>query len=80
MLKNNTNFDPEIDRENRQRSKPKKKRIKQDTNRRYQLFDAKAPISRRQLHKRMQKIKEQRKSQSDIIAENGIIAVAPTIN
>jgi transposase len=79
MLKNNTDFNPETDRKNRQRSKPIKRRVKQETDRRYQSFDPKAPISRRQLNKRRQKIKEQRKSQSDLIAENGIIAVAPNI-
>ena len=80
MLKNKTSFDPEVDRENRQRSKSVKKRIKEDTNRRYQTFDAKAPISRRQLNKRRKKIMEQRQSQSEVIAENGIIAATPVIN
>jgi transposase len=60
MLKSNRPFDPEIDRRNRQKPiTPRKKR--ENKIRRYQDYDSKAPISRRQKAKRM----EQRQSQSD---------------
>ncbi len=49
MLKNNTAFDPEIDRINRERSETKKeKTIKISKARRYQSYDIQAPVSRRQ--------------------------------
>lgn len=73
MLKNNKPFDPEIDRKNREKSNQIKKKIKPNKNRRYQKFDSMAPVSRRQNLSR----KEQEQSQSDNIAENGIIAPAP---
>ncbi len=49
MLKNNTAFDPEIDRKN---SNKKPVKVGKDKNRRYQNYDDKAPISRRQHVKR----------------------------
>jgi len=59
MLKNKQNFDPEIDKRNQNKSLPKKKTIKISKVRRYQSYDTKAPVSRRQNNKR----KEEKKSQ-----------------
>jgi len=59
MLKNKQNFDPEIDKRNQNKSLPKKKKVKISKVRRYQIYDDKAPISRRQNNKR----KEEKKSQ-----------------
>jgi len=73
MLKHNMAFDPEIDRKNREKSYQFKRKVLQDKNRRYQDFDAKAPISRRQNSKR----EEQKQSHSDNNTNNGIIASAP---
>jgi hypothetical protein len=55
MLKHNNAFDPEIDRRNRQRGSQSKKISSKDRNRRYQDFDPKAPISRRQNRKRKER-------------------------
>jgi transposase len=73
MLKHNMAFDPEIDRKNREKSYQFKRKVLQDKNRRYQDFDAKAPISRRQNSKR----EEQKQSHSHNNTNNGIIASAP---
>jgi len=63
MLKNNAAFDPEIDRRNRQKRKTKaRKKDWQNKNRRFQMFDSMAPISRRQGKKR----KEWETSHSEI--------------
>jgi len=59
MLKNKQNFDPEIDKRNQNKSLPKKKKVKISKTRRYQSYDDKAPISRRQNNKG----KEEKKSQ-----------------
>ena len=73
MLKTNRAFDPEIDRTNRIKNTQHQKKIRRDRSRRYQSYDAKAPVSRRQRKKR----KERKESQSDNITENGIIVSAP---
>jgi transposase len=74
MLKNNTAFDPQIDRANRNQEVAKSKRKSAgDVRRRYQHYDQKAPISRRQLKKRL----EQRPSHSDTHTKNGILAPTP---
>jgi len=73
MLKNNTSFDPEIDRRNREWSVKKRPAEDRSKVRRYQGYDRNAPISRRQQKKRM----EQRQSQSANNAECGIEAPAP---
>ncbi len=52
MLKNNTEFDPDIDRQNQQKSKPKNITPVTDQKRRFQSHDVTAPISRRQSQKR----------------------------
>jgi transposase len=52
MLKNNTTFDETIDIKNQEKASNKKETIKESKDRRYQKYDAKAPISRRQNKKR----------------------------
>ena len=74
MLKNNTAFDPQIDDKNRKRIiKLKKSGPKKDKNRRFQDYDADAPISGKQNKKRTEK--EQSQSIKD--AECGIAAPVP---
>jgi transposase len=70
MLKHNMAFYPEIDWKNREKMYQSRKRLNKDKTRRYQDFDARAPISRRQNSKR----KEQKQSHSDNNTNNGIIA------
>jgi transposase len=75
MLKHNQAFDPQIDRQNREKSAPSKPKHHRNKSRRYQDFDAKAPISRRQGKKR----KERKRSQNVNNVECGIIkASVPT--
>jgi len=70
MLKNQQNFDPEIDKRNTGKSKPKKKKLKISKARRYQSYDAQAPVSRRHSKKRKEEKKSQvcklQKAESDI--------------
>jgi len=73
MLKHNMAFYPEIDWKNRGKMYQSRTRLNKDKTRRYQDFDARAPISRRQNSKR----KEQKQSHSDNNTNNGIIASAP---
>ncbi|MFO8009229.1 MAG: transposase [Dehalococcoidia bacterium] len=74
MLKNNKPFDPEIDRQNRMKTVSRPTRIRQVKNRRYQAYDPKAPISRRQTTKR----KERKQSHSSNKAtKSGIIVSVP---
>jgi len=63
MLKNNTPFDPRIDQRNREKNKSKTSKDIPESpkKRRFQSFDKKAPISRRQFKKR----KEQTLSQDE---------------
>jgi transposase len=75
MLKNNTPFDPEIDRKNREKSPAKKKTQVKDSKRRYQTLDASAPISRRQNKKR----KERERSQSEKLTKHEISVPAPLV-
>jgi transposase len=58
MLKNNTPFNPDIDKANREKHDNNNNQIKPDFTRRYQAKELNAPISRRQNKKR----KEQEKS------------------
>ena len=77
MLKHNMAFDANIDRNNRKKSiKADTKKIRRDKRRRYQSFDAKAPISGRHNKKR----KERKQSQSDNIANSGIIKASVPIS
>ena len=76
MLKTNRAFDPEIDRINRIKNIQPRKKTRKDKIRKYQDYDAKAPVSRRQKKKR----REQKESQSDKITESGIIVSTPWIH
>ncbi|MCP4160880.1 MAG: IS110 family transposase [Deltaproteobacteria bacterium] len=70
MLKTNTEYDPNIDCNNRTNMQNKEpENIKNNDSRRYQNLDDKAPVSRRQRRKR----KEQETSQNGIAIESGII-------
>jgi transposase len=74
MLKHNKPFNPEIDRKNREkRNTQGEKKNCCDKSRRYQGYDVKAPISRRQAKKR----EERKQSQSDNSAKCGIKAPVP---
>ena len=75
MLKNNTAFDPKIDAANRKRSLPNMTiDPKKNTNRRFQNYDSKAPVSRRQHKKRL----EREQSHSVITdTKSGISAPVP---
>ena len=76
MLKHNKPFNPEIDRKNREKQNTQgEKKICRDKSRRYQAYDAKAPISRRQAKKR----EERKQSQSDNNAKCGINAPVPVL-
>ncbi len=56
MLKNNSTFNPEIDKANRERSLPDiKKTTKLSKDRRFQKYNKKAPVSRRQRKKRLER-------------------------
>ena len=72
MLKNNTPYDPKIDRANRKKPVEQMAVRKDNKARRFQTHDGQAPISRRQNKKR----KEQAESQNDNIIMNGIITPA----
>ena len=77
MLKHNMAFDANIDRNNRKKSiKADTKRIRSDKRRRYQSFDPNAPISGRHNKKR----KERKQSQSDNIANSGIIKASVPVS
>jgi len=69
MLKHNKAFDADIDRANTQKRQQGAPVVGKDKRRRYQDYDGKAPISARQNKKR----KERKQSQSDNIADSGII-------
>ena len=74
MPKNNKPFDPKNDIANRQRSALRKKNTpKKNTNRRFQDYDRKAPVTRRQLKIRL----ERERSQSVINTKPGITAPVP---
>ncbi len=74
MLKNNTAFDPDIDKANQLRSRKKTSQAPKDKNRRYQEFDSNAPVSRRQRKKRQEQ-KMSHSATSD--AKNGINTPTP---
>jgi transposase len=74
MLKNNKPFDPHIDIANRLRSvRLKSDTPAQNTNRRFQDYDQKAPVSRRQRKKRL----ERERSHSVSDTKVGITAPVP---
>ena len=67
MLKNNTEFDPKIDKKNSNKIVIAKINGKQNKERRFLKFNKNAPISRRQSKKR----KEQNSSQDEISSNTG---------
>jgi len=67
MLKNNSAFDPKIDKKNSNKIVNAKPNGKQNKERRYLKFNKNAPISRRQSKKR----KEQNSSQDEISSNTG---------
>jgi hypothetical protein len=75
MLKNNTAFDLKIDQANRQRSLPDiAAEPKKSKDRRFQQYDSNAPVSRRQVKKRL----ERERSQSAVTGtKRGITAPVP---
>jgi hypothetical protein len=73
MLKHNRAFDPQVDRKNRERMCRFRTTAHEDKNRRYQDFDLKAPVSRRQSMRR----RERKQSHSDNVTKRGIIAPVP---
>ena len=73
MLKHNRAFDPEIDRKNRENTTQRMTKVRRNKIRRYQDYDSKAPISRRQNVRR----KERKQSHSDNNTKHGIIASVP---
>jgi transposase len=74
MLKHNKPFDPNIDSANQQRSKKAEKKTKvKSTTRRFQTYDAKAPVTRRQRKKRL----ERKESQSVADTKSGITPPVP---
>ncbi|MDM8537488.1 transposase [Desulfobacterales bacterium HSG17] len=75
MLKHNTPFDTDTDRKNRVKKIENKIVIRKDKSRRYQDFDAEAPVSKRQSKKR----KERKRPHSDKNAEDGVTAPAQAV-
>ncbi len=76
MLKHKKPFDPQIDLRNRHKTASRQSSGDQDKNRRYQDFDSKAPISRRQKMRR----KERKQSQNVDNVEYGIIEASVPVN
>lgn len=74
MLKNNTPFDPNVDRHNRDKYRLSNQKKVTPKTRRLQAFDENAPTSRRQHKKR----KEQTRSQDEMIVAYGIAESAPS--
>ena len=75
MLKNNQAYDSQVDQKNREnRTARKSVHNTKNENRRYEMFDQQAPISRRQNSKR----KEWKQSQGDNITQCGISVPIPS--
>jgi transposase len=73
MLKNNTPFHPETDRNNQRKHTPTSKQPQNNKKRRLQSYDNNAPVSRRQHKKR----REQTAPHDDDIAVSGVTETAP---
>ena len=73
MLKHNRAYNPEIDQQNRERTANTGGKVSINKNRRYQNFDSKAPVSRRQKMKR----KERKQSQNVDDVKDGIMPPLP---
>ena len=79
MLKSNTEFNPQIDEKNQQKSQSKKIKKKHsiiDKKRRHQIIDKGAPISQRQQKKRIIAAGSQ-KPHENIVLINGVIPTLP---
>jgi len=77
MLKHNKAFNPQIDIANRQRNpRHENDRAEKTTNRRFQDYDAKAPVTRRQRKKRL----ERERSNSVTSSKSGITTPVPLAN
>ena len=77
MLKHNKPFDPHIDRSNRRKSvQMKTKSSGKNRQRRFQDYDAKAPVTKRQRKKRL----ERERSHSVVDTKSGITAPVPLAN
>ena len=75
MLKNNQAYDSQVDQKNRESIAARKAPCNvKNVNRRYEMFDQQAPISRRQSNKR----KEWKQSQGDNITKCGIGVSIPS--
>jgi transposase len=60
MLKHNKPFDPQIDISNQNRSQQlQKATVRKESDRRFQAYDQKAPITRRQRKKRLEQVRSQ---------------------
>jgi transposase len=76
MLKNNQAYDSQVDQKNRENSTVRRSTHNtKNANRRYEMFDQQAPISRRQSNKR----KEWKQSQGDNITKCGIGVPIPSV-
>jgi transposase len=75
ILKNNQAYDSLVDQKNREKKSATTTRKIKDTNRRYEMFDQQAPVSRRQNNKR----KEWKQSQGDNITMCGIGVSIPSV-
>jgi hypothetical protein len=74
MLKHNKPFNPQIDIDNRKRNpRGENDRTEKITNRRFQDYDAKAPVTKRQRKKRL----ERERSNSATSTKSGITTPAP---
>jgi transposase len=73
MLKNNTPFNPEIDRKNREKARRTEGAPTTDKIRRYQTYDKNAPVSKRGKKRRL----EQQSSQGAVNTECGIVKTVP---
>lgn len=76
MLKSRKPFDPDVDRKNRERTRPARTGAHVERARRYQNFDGSAPVSRRAQKRRRQ----QKRSQSVVHAECGMSASTAVSN
>ena len=73
MLKNNTPFNPEIDRTNREKTRQSESTPTTDKSRRYQSYDENAPVSKRGRKRRL----ERQLSQGASNTECGIVKTVP---
>lgn len=77
MLKNNTAFNHEIDKQNQERNRGKATTKSKNTNRRFQGYDSQAPVSGRQRKKRLEQKVSQNATSND---KCGINTPAPDLS